>query len=139
MEEKVLATLDNIPKEKAWQMINKFRAHYKEQKYPGAEYLSHGVWFSFEALECWIKEAKEEQCTGLRVYFATYLDKEEHPDRRNPNQPLNYKHRNTIVLVSTKKHEDVERDQYKLVSLDKIIDPLNKGELCPEECGEEIP
>ncbi|MGB4400731.1 MAG: hypothetical protein WBJ10_15265 [Daejeonella sp.] len=136
MTEKALATFNNISKDKAWKMIEKYRKHYKGKEFQGAEYLSHGVWFTFNDLEDWIKEAKDENCTGVRIYFATYLDKEDHPHRGNPNIKRNYAHRNTVVLIATKTEGGVERDHYKVVVPDKIFDPLNKGELCPEECGE---
>jgi hypothetical protein len=137
MEKAQLATLNQIPKEKAWKMINKFREHYKGKKFPGAEHLSHGIWFPFDKLNDWVEDAKKEGCTGVRIYFATYLDDEKHPSRRLPNVVYNYRHRNTVVLVSTTTDANgVERDHYNLVSQDKFNDPFNKGELCPEECGE---
>ncbi len=139
MKEKILATLNDISKYKAWRMIEKFRTHYYGKEFPGAKYLTHGVWFSFDQLDNWITDAKKDQCTGVRLYFATYLDKEEHPSRDTPEDTLIYGHRNTLVLIATKTVGNVERDQYKLVSPDKFNDPMNKGELCPEECGEEIP
>lgn len=136
MEEKNLATFNNISKEKAWKMIRKYRSHYKGKEVPGAEYLSHGVWFKFNDLEQWINEAKNEQCTGVRIYFATYLDKEDHPNRHSSGSSYNYAHRNTVVLIATKTIGGFEMDQYKVVDPEKFGDPLNKGELCPEECGE---
>lgn len=134
MAEKVLSTLNNISKEKAWKMIDKFRQHYKGNKFPGAEHLSHGVWFSFEDLNKWINEAKD--CSGVRIYFATYLDNEPHPSRNIQGKVYNYKHRNTVVLIATKKVGNIEQDQYITVNQKLIDDPFNKGELCPEECGE---
>lgn len=136
MAEKVLATFNNISKEKAWKMITKFREHYHGKEYQGAKYLSHGVWFSFEQLDTWVSEAKNDKCTGVRIYFATYLDKEVHTHRRDSNVTYEYDHRNTVVLVSTKTVGAVEMDQYKVVVPAKFNDPMNKGELCPEECGE---
>lgn len=136
MEDKALATLNNISKEKAWKMIKKYRKHYHGKEHQGAKYLSHGVWFSFEQLDSWVREAKKEDCTGVRIYFATYLDKEVHTHRRDSNVKYDYDHRNTVVLIATKTVGAVEMDQYKVVVPDKFNDPMNKGELCPEECGE---
>ncbi len=136
MEETTLANLNNIPQEKARLMIKKYQTHYHGKEFPGAEYLTHGVWFTFEQLETWITEAKGQDCTGVRIYFATYLEKEEHPNRHDSQKPHNYGHRNTLVFVATKKVGDVDMDQYKIVSESEFTDPMNKGELCPEECGE---
>lgn len=131
MEEKVL-TLNNIPKEEAWKMIKKYRKHYHEKEHPGAEYLSHGVWFSFTDLNNWISQAKD--CTGVRIYFATYLDNEPHRSQITDKE-YNYKHRNTVVLIATKRSGNIEEDQYLTVTQKLIDSPFNKGELCPEECG----
>lgn len=132
MEKNSLVTLNNISKEEAWKMIDKFRNHYKGNKFPGAEYLSQGVWFSFQDLNNWISNAKD--CTGVRIYFATYLDNEPHRSQIT-GKDYNYKHRNTVVLIATKKVGDIEQDQYITVTQKLIDDPFNKGELCPEECG----
>ncbi len=138
MEKKVLATLNNIPKDKAWKMIKKFQKHYKVKKVPGAKYLTHGVWFPFDKLKAMIKLEEGKDRNGVRIYFATYLEDEPHADRRpNPQEPLlNYKHRNTVVLIATKTEGDLEVDQYKEVTQKMLDDPFNKGELCPEQCSE---
>ncbi len=136
MEKEVLATLNNIPKDKAQKMIDKFQKHYAGKQVPGAEYLSHGVWFPFAKLNEWIKTEESEGCTGVRIYFATYLEKEDHPDRRSSTgEILDYKHRNTVVLLGTKTNGNCEEDQYKKVDQKRIDDPFNKGELCPEQCS----
>lgn len=135
MEQEKFLTLNNISKDEAWRMINKFREHYKGSEVSGAEYLSHGVWFSIQDLQNWMDAVKSAGCNGVRIYFATYLDSEMHP-HRTTGRELDYSHRNTVVLIGTIMDRGVERHYYKIPSLKKLDDPLNKGELCPEQCSE---
>lgn len=134
--EKEQLTLNDIPKDKAWKMIKKFQKHYAGKQVPGAEFLTHGIWFPFDKLKAWIEAEERNKRTGVRIYFASYLDKEDHPDRRTTGKNLDYKHRNTVVLISTKTEGGLEVDQYKEVDQKMFDEPLNKGELCPEQCSE---
>lgn len=70
--------------------------------------------------------------SGVRIYFANYGE--------DGTKEESYKHRDTLVFVSTCKYEKrdsagkiVHRDYYSPIKGDNKTEPMNKGKLCPPE------
>lgn len=106
------------------------------------------VWFSIDDIRNLLKnlEADYSACVsaavktptdGVRIYFANY------GNLNVANKP-EYKHQNTLVFVSTRAQDgnkDKHFDYYgKHPHVSKningiVIDPMNKGTLCPPDTG----
>lgn len=111
------------------------------------------VWFDRDKFLKFADDLLKEDASGVRIYFANYGD----DGIEGPEKP-DYKHQNTLVLVSTKNGKPVldangtqmrdqnrnpifiQRDYYHKLPLanetkSTATYPENKGTLCPPDTG----
>lgn len=134
-------TQQGIGKTKADDMVKEYAKSMAALT--GGNEFTKSAWFSIEALDNIISAIKAERYIrgeeklqyGVRIYFGRY-GQDEQPHNTTSGRGKDYANRNTVLFVSTKQDgiANVNTDYFTQLSTDKIIiDPENRGELCPPQ------
>lgn len=102
----------------------------------GKDYTK-AVWFPIKQIGDMVDKLNGENADGLRIYFGRYtkdiIKKLNQGIDPEDQIPPTYENRNTVIFVSTKTENGVERIEY-YEEYYSII-PENRGILCPPDTG----
>lgn len=131
-------TVNNIPLDTAEKMVHRYKNHAGtvliDSRTPPKD-NSRCVWFDIDTLKKLVDGIKLDSGDGVRMYFATYSDKEKPHIHRG--QSYDVRKYNTLVLISTKPFPKTDSNHHHLdyyngnTGFLMLSEPQNKGELYP--------